>query len=102
MTRKEDLIPKYRFMDNFYSVYSKCKDQETKDLLQEMRDTLLYQMDEIHNQRKQIIYVKHKYAWKRYDRDDSEYDTTTRRYKNNDNVGDLSKPTKQSNTNPSC
>lgn len=102
MTRKEDLIPVYRFMDNYSRIYSQCSDQEVKDLLEEMRDTLLYQMDEIHNQRKQIIYVKHKYAWKRYDRDYSEYDPATRKYKDNENIGDISKPKKQEGSNPSC
>jgi hypothetical protein len=78
--RKEDLIPEYRFMDNFAQIYSDCSDQKTKDLLEEMRQLILYQMDQIREQRAQIIYVKHKYAWKHYDRDSKDYDTTKRKY----------------------
>jgi hypothetical protein len=80
MTRKEDLIPVYRFMDDFLPLYDSVTDEEIKSLLLEMRDTILYQMQEIRKQRAENIYIKHKYAWKHYDRDSKDYDTTKRKY----------------------
>lgn len=80
--RKEDLVPKYKFMDNFVNIHNRLNDQETKDLLNDMRDTILYQMEEIRKQRAEIIYIKHKYVWKQYDRNDNEYDTENRKYTN--------------------
>jgi len=100
--RKEDLVPKYKFMDNFVRIYESLDNQEAKDLLNDMRDTILYQMEEIRKQRAEVIYVKHKYAWRRYDREDKDYDPMTRSYKNNDNTNDISKPKKSSESNPSC
>lgn len=102
MTKKEDLIPVYKFMDNFLPLYDSVEDPEVKDLLLEMRDTILYQMNEIRKQRSEVIYVKHKYAWRRYDRKDEDYDPQTRSYKDNDNTNDMSKPKKSSESNPSC
>jgi hypothetical protein len=78
--KKEDLVPKYRFMDNFIRIYDAINNQEAKDLLDDMKNTILYQMEEIRKQRAEIIYVKHKYAWKHYDRDTSDYDISTRKY----------------------
>ena len=89
-------------MDNFLPLYDTVENQEVKDLLIEMRDTILYQMEEIRKQRAEIIYVKHKYAWRRYDREDKDYDPVTRKYKNNSNDNDISKPKKSSESNPSC
>ena len=100
--RKEDLVPRYKFMDNFLPLYDMVENQEVKDLLIEMRNTILYQMEEIRKQRAENIYVKHKYAWRRYDRDEKDYDSMTRSYKNNDNTNDISKPKKSSESNPSC
>jgi hypothetical protein len=79
--RKEDLVPRYRFMDNFLPLYDMVENQEVKDLLIEMRDTILYQMEEIRKQRAENIYVKHKYAWQRYDKPIEDYDSETRKYK---------------------
>ena len=81
MTRKEDLIPVYRFMDNFLALYDSVTDEEIKSLLLEMRDTILYQMQEIRKQRAENIYIKHKYAWHRYDKPIEDYDSETRKYK---------------------
>jgi hypothetical protein len=102
--RKEDLVPRYKFMDNFVRIHDRLtlNDIEAANLLIEMRDTILYQMEEIRKQRAEIIYVKHKYAWRRYDREENNYDPATRKYKNNDNDNDISKPKKSSNSNPSC
>jgi hypothetical protein len=102
MTRKEDLIPVYRFMDNFLPLYDSVTDEEIKSLLLEMRDTILYQMQEIRKQRAENIYIKHKYSWRRYDKSMEDYDPTTRKYKSNENVNDISKPNKSSESNPSC
>lgn len=79
MTRKEDLIPEYKFMDNFVALYDSANDQRIKELLVDMRDTILYQMNEIRKLRSEVIYVKH-----RYDKSIDDYDSTTRRYKDND------------------
>ena len=81
---KEDLIPEYKFMDNFLALYDSANDQKIKELLVDMRDTILYQMNEIRKLRSEVIYVKHKYAWQRYDKSIDDYDSTTRRYKDND------------------
>lgn len=102
MTRKEDLIPVYRFMDNFLPLYDRVEDAEVKDLLLEMRDTILYQMNEIRKQRAEAIYIKHKYAWRRYDKSMDDYDPATRKYKSNENFNDTSKPNKSSESNHAC
>lgn len=68
-SEKDSLVPKYRFMDKFLDIYESVDSQEVKDLLVDMRDTILYQLEEIRQQRATIIYVKHKYAWKHYDKD---------------------------------
>lgn len=83
--KKEDLVPRYKFMDNFVYIHDRLSlnDIEAANLLQDMRDTILYQMEEIRKQRAEIIYVKHKYAWQRYDRKSEDYDPLTRKYKNN-------------------
>jgi hypothetical protein len=101
--RKEDLVPRYQFMDNFIRIHDRLSlnDIEAANLLNDMRDTILYQMEEIRKQRAENIYIKHKYAWRRYDREDKDYDPMTRSYKNNDN-NDISKPKKSSESNPSC
>jgi len=80
--KKEDVVPKYKFMDNFLRIHDRLSlnDIEAANLLTEMRDTILYQMEEIRKQRAEIIYVKHRYAWKHYDRNASDYDASTRKY----------------------
>ncbi len=80
--RKEDLVPRYKFMDNFVRIHDRLtlNDIEAANLLIEMRDTILYQMEEIRKQRAENIYVKHKYAWQRYDKPIENYDSKTRKY----------------------
>ena len=68
----EKPVPAYRFMDNFNEIYSKCADDETKQMMLNLRDTILYQMEVIRKQRSEIIYVKHRYVWKQYDREDQQ------------------------------
>ena len=72
---KEDLIPEYKFMDNFLALYDAENDPKIKELLVDMRDTILYQMNEIRKLRSEVIYVKHKYAWHRYDKSTDDYDS---------------------------
>ena len=81
MTRKENLIPIYKFMDNFLLLYDSITDEEVKSLLLEMREIIFYQMQEIRKQRAENIYIKHKYAWRRYDKPIEDYDSETRKYK---------------------
>ena len=38
-------------------------------------------MQEIRKQRAENIYIKHKYAWHRYDKPIEDYDSETRKYK---------------------
>jgi len=80
--KKEDLVPRYEFMDNFIRIHNRLSlnDIEAANLLQDMRDTILYQMEEIRQQRSEIIYVKHKNAWKQYDRPIDQYDYLARSY----------------------
>ena len=96
MTRKENLIPIYKFMDNFLLLYDSITDEEVKSLLLEMKEIIFYQMQEIRKQRAENIYIKHKYAWRRYDKPIEDYDPTTRKYKSNTNINDISKPNKSS------
>jgi len=74
------MILKYKFMDNIDSILKKTSDQEIKDFIFSMKELILYQMHEIRDQRSEIISLKHKEAWKRYDRKLSDYDTSTRSY----------------------
>ena len=77
----KDKIPlKYECIDRFASVVKKCTDDDAAKLLVEMYDLITYQMNEIKTQRMDIIGMKHKIAWKHYDRPISEYDAETRKY----------------------
>ena len=57
-----------------------CTDQNIATLLIEMYDLIIYQMNEIRDQRMEIIAFKHKAAWKHYDRPMDQYDTEKRAY----------------------
>jgi hypothetical protein len=77
---KEHIPLKYECLDRFPDVVKKCKDDTAAKLLIEMFDLIRYQMEEIKNQRMEIIAYKHKNAWTHYDRPLNEYDTEKRKY----------------------
>lgn len=77
---KEHIPLKYECLDRFQDVVKKCKDDDAAKLLIEMFDLIRYQMDQIKDQRMEIIAFKHKKAWTHYDRPLDQYDTEQRKY----------------------
>jgi hypothetical protein len=64
---KNSIPLKYACLDKFDIVYNNCDQEEVRQLLSDLRSLIYYQMNEIKNQRMEIISVKHKDAWKQYD-----------------------------------
>lgn len=62
------------------SILTTHKDNVLIEYIKELYNLIEYQRQRIKEQEQIIIAVKHKEAWKRYDRPDSEYDTNTRKY----------------------
>jgi hypothetical protein len=77
---KEKIPLKYECLDGFSDKIKSCTDANLAKLLIEMYDLIVYQMNEIKEQRMEIIGFKHKHAWKHYDRPMEEYDTEKRTY----------------------
>lgn len=77
---KQHIPLKYECLDKYPIILSKCTDKEAKQLLIEMFELISYQMHEIKDQRMTIVSLKHKEAWKHYDRPVEEYSTTERKY----------------------
>jgi hypothetical protein len=77
---KHHIPLKYECLDDFGKVYQLCEQQEVKNLLLDLRELIQYQMEQIRDQRTEIISFKHKNAWKHYDRPIDEYNTETRSY----------------------
>jgi hypothetical protein len=86
---KERIRPKYECLEGLSDKIKSCADQNTASLLIEMYDLIIYQMNEIRDQRMEIIAYKHKNSWTHYDRPLNEYDTEKRKY--------LDKPDKSGN-----
>lgn len=86
---KEHIPLKYECLDRYPEILSKCEENETKLLLVEMFDLIKYQMHQITDQRMTIVGLKHKEAWKHYDRPLDQYDTEKRSY--------IDKPSKSGN-----
>lgn len=86
---KEHIPLKYECLDRYPEILSKCNDDETKLLLTQMFDLIRYQMHQITDQRMTIVGLKHKEAWKHYDRPLDEYDAQNRTY--------VDKPSKSGN-----
>lgn len=61
---------KYHCLDRFDEITSFCDNDKVKTLLNELRELVFYQMNEIKNQRIEIISLKHKSSWKHYDKPD--------------------------------
>ena len=77
---KEKIPLKYECLDGLSDKIKSCSDDSLAKLLIEMYDLIIYQMNEIKEQRMEIIGFKHKQAWKHYDRPIEEYDTEKRAY----------------------
>ena len=58
---------KYGCLDKLPGVVDNLKEQWLKDYLKELYDLIQYQIREIHQQRQEIVSLKHKYAWKQYE-----------------------------------
>lgn len=70
---KEKIPLKYECLDRFPNIVKNCTDDEAAKLLIEMFDLIAYQMNQIKEQRIEIVGLKHKEAWKRYDLPDSKF-----------------------------
>jgi len=77
---KERLNHTYDCLDKLPQAISCCNDQNLKNLLEDMRDLIIYQMKEIRDQRIEIVSIKHQNAWKHYDKPIDSYDPATRKY----------------------
>jgi hypothetical protein len=77
---KENIHHKYDCLNKLDQIIKSCTDTNAINLILDMRDLIFYQMHEIRDQRTDIISMKHKNAWKHYDRPLEEYDTSTRSY----------------------
>ena len=86
---KEHIPLKYECLDRFTDIVKNCTDDSATKLLIEMFDLIRYQMEQIKNQRIEIIAYKHQKAWTHYDRPLNEYDTGQRKY--------IDKPAKSGN-----
>ena len=64
---KETAPLKYACVDNLQEVVKNCQDDNAAKLIIELYDLIVYQKDIIKQQRIEIISLKHKEAWKRYD-----------------------------------
>jgi hypothetical protein len=56
------------------------KNEQVYDYIMELYELVNYQKDIINQQRVQIIALKHKEAWKHYDRPLDQYNTEQRKY----------------------
>lgn len=71
---KEKIPLKYECLDRFQDIVKNCKDDNASKLLIEMFDLIRYQMEEIKNQRMEIITFKHEKAWNHYHCGVDQYD----------------------------
>ncbi len=77
---KETAPLKYSYSDRYLEIVKNCKDNDAAKLIIELHDLIIYQKDMIKQQRIEIISLKHKEAWKRYDKPTDNYDPSTRKY----------------------
>lgn len=64
---KETAPLKYNCLDGLSEKIKSFNDPIISQLLIDMYDLIIYQMNQIKEQRIEIIGLKHKEAWKRYD-----------------------------------
>lgn len=77
---KDNIHLKYECLNGLSDKIKSCSDDSIAKLLIEMYDLIIYQMNEIKEQRMEIIASKHKKAWNHYDRPIEHYDTEKRKY----------------------
>lgn len=77
---KENIHHKYDCLNKLDQIVKNSTDSDAINLILDMRDLIFYQMHEIRDQRTDIISMKHKNAWKHYDRPLEEYSNATRSY----------------------
>lgn len=63
------------------------KNEQVYDYIMELYELVNYQKDMINKQRIEIIALKHKEAWKRYDLPESKFTEHLDRPKRTDNIG---------------
>lgn len=67
-------------MDDIPEIIKQCNNQKAIDLINNMQELIFYQMQEIRDQRTEIISIKHKQSWTHYDKPIDQYDPSTRKY----------------------
>jgi hypothetical protein len=79
---KHDIPLKYEPMNcsTVNNILTQYKDHPVLDYIKQLYNLIDYQKERIFEQEKTIIALKHKEAWKHYDRDESKYDPINRRY----------------------
>jgi hypothetical protein len=77
-----DMTLKYKPMDlsTVNDILTQYKDDPVLDYIKDLYKLIDYQSKVIWEQRKEIIAVKHKEAWKRYDKPEEDYDPSTRKF----------------------
>ena len=77
-----DMTLKYKPMDlsTVNEVLTKYKNNPVLDYIKDLYNLIDYQSKVIWQQRKEIIAIKHKEAWKRYDKPEQDYDPSTRKF----------------------
>lgn len=61
-------------------ILTRYKNHPSLDYIKELYKIIDYQKQIIWEQRKEIIAIKHKQAWQRYDKNPADYDVHTRQY----------------------
>jgi hypothetical protein len=77
---------KYNCLDGLGDKIKSCSDDKIARLLTEMYDLIIYQMNQIKEQRIEIIGLKHKEAWKRYDLPESSFKPCVDKPSKSDNI----------------
>ena len=77
-----DMTLKYKPMDlsTVNEILTKYKNDPVLDYIKDLYNLIDYQSKTIWQQRKEIIAIKHKEAWKRYDKPEQDYDPSTRKF----------------------
>jgi hypothetical protein len=77
-----DMTLKYKPMDLSIvnEILTKYKNDPVLDYIKDLYNLIDYQSKVIWQQRKEIIAIKHKEAWKRYDKSEQDYDPSTRKF----------------------
>jgi len=84
-----DMTLKYEPMSNstVNTILTKYKDHECLEYIKQLWNLIDYQRKYISEQTKAIVAMKHKVAWKRYDKDESIFTDHLNKPKRTDNMG---------------